>query len=55
MREILVAFWVSQSKVIQGDTGGKVYNLAGGSSGHCENKDHTNKCLIMNCYRDTAV
>jgi len=41
---------------MQGDTGGNADILEGDSIGHCViKKVHTNMCLIVNGYRDTAV
>ena len=41
--------------VIQGDSGGKVIIVAGGSIGHCEKIIHMNMCVIVNGYRKRAV
>jgi hypothetical protein len=40
---------------MQFDLGGKLKILGGDSFGHCEQKAHTNMCLILNVYRDGAV
>jgi hypothetical protein len=37
---------------IQGDSDGMVSILGGDSTCHCKKKDHTNKHLILNDYRD---
>jgi hypothetical protein len=47
--------WILWPSVIQGDSGGKVDVLGGDSIGHCEEKLYMNTCLVLNCYRDTAV
>ena len=40
---------------IQGDSWGKVNILEGDSIGHCEKKVHTNVCLILRGYQESAI
>jgi hypothetical protein len=46
---------IEYEAVIQGDSGGKVNILGGDIMGHCEEKVHTNVCIIVNGYRGRAV
>ena len=39
----------------KGDSGGKVNILGGDNISHCEEKVHTNMCLILNDYQDRSV
>jgi len=44
-----------KTMVLQGDSERKVNILRANTIGHCENKVHTNRCPIMNFYRDRTV
>ena len=45
-----------QNILVQDDLGERIYIVGNYSIGHSEGKKgHINMCLILNCYRDTAV
>jgi hypothetical protein len=50
-------WWIMAARLgyVQDDSQGNVSVLAGDPTGHREKKNHMNKCLILNGYRDRIL